>query len=224
MRKLRIVEPGFPHHFILRGNNRRLLFSYKPDYQRFLGYLTKATLEHDVALHDYCLMSNHIHLLATPDNVGAASNWVKSFAQPYAQRRNKARDGSGKLFEQRFWARPITDLRYLANCTRYIQENPTRSSRVRHVAHYEWTTYALLAGYPERSKLDPRAWTPSPFYLGLGNTPAERAKAYRDFIDGVLAVPVVELAEAHLAAARGAEVLSEGYGRRLRRPNNTRCG
>jgi putative transposase len=223
MRHPRVVHPGFPHHIILRGNNRRRLFSYPRDFRRFLAYLDAATAHHDVALHDVCLMANHAHLIATPDNHGALSSWAQEFAQRYAQQRNKQRDATGKLFEQRFRSFPILDERYLEACTAYVLLNPVRAGLVRTIDDYPWSTYRLQAGKAGRSLVPPSLWTPSPFYLSLGRSTAERATAFADWIDGVYAEPAPVLASEHEAAARAAEELSEGYGRRLLRPNGTRC-
>ena len=65
-RTARQILRGIPHHIVLRGNNRRRLFSYPRDYLFFLGLMSAQLIRSDVGMHALCLMPNHVHLLATP--------------------------------------------------------------------------------------------------------------------------------------------------------------
>src|SRR5258706_16188845 len=107
MRKNREIAPGLPNHFILRGNNRRVLFSYAPDYRQFLAFLDEARQKYACLIHALALLANHLHMMITPPTPEAGWKLIQSCAQRYAQWRNKWRDGSGKLFEQRFTSVPI---------------------------------------------------------------------------------------------------------------------
>jgi putative transposase len=223
MRKRRLVLSGFPHHVILRGNNRRRLFSYPSDYELFLRLLATATRLHGIALHHFCLMKNHVHLIGTPTEEAALSRWVKHFAQRYALRRNKLRGGTGKLFEERYRCFPITDERYFITCSAYVELNPIRAGAVAKLDDYRWSTYLLLAGAAERSALHPSAWTPSVFYLSFGSTAERRATGFATWLAERCGDSTVALSEVHGRAAASAESLSTGYARRLRRPDGTRC-
>ncbi len=68
-RQARIVIPGQPHHVYLRGNNRRRLFSSGADYERFIACLTLGISASECVLHQLTLMTNHVHLIATPPAV-----------------------------------------------------------------------------------------------------------------------------------------------------------
>src|SRR5947207_1436289 len=116
-RRPRLVLPRVPHHVVLRGNNRRVLFSSKRDYEMFLFFLWRALERGGCGLHAATLMSNHVHLLLTPADADALSGFVKSVAQRYAQLRNVKRDSSGKLFEERFFSRPVLTERQVAVVT-----------------------------------------------------------------------------------------------------------
>ena len=65
----RLTVPGYPHHIIQRGNNRQALFADAADYERLLEMLDEYARAQKVALHAYVLMSNHFHLLATPETL-----------------------------------------------------------------------------------------------------------------------------------------------------------
>jgi putative transposase len=64
----RNVVPGIPLHIVQRGNNRQSIFFAKRDYIRFLDDLQDAATRYNCNLHAYVLMTNHVHLLVTPND------------------------------------------------------------------------------------------------------------------------------------------------------------
>lgn len=182
-RSPRTVIPGIPHHVILRGNNRRRLFSFPRDYLGFVNLLLGASLDVPCLVHALCLMSNHVHLLVSPEQSDALACFVKFVAQRYARRRNDMRAGSGKLFEERYKSVPIASERQLAIATAYIDLNPVRAGLVREPADYRWSTFRLHGGQLSRSVIPPQLWTPSSWYTALGNNSADRAASYIAFVE-----------------------------------------
>lgn len=172
--------PNIPNHFVHRANNRRRLFSYPDDYATFLWHLGRASDEHEVSVHALSLMANHVHVLATPPSVTATSRWVAQFAQRYAQIRNGRRGGTGKLFEERYYSKPVDTEEYLMTVTLYIEANPVRGGIVDDAIDYRWSTYALHAGAAERSAVAPSSWVPTQWYVALGSSDMERAARYRE--------------------------------------------
>lgn len=205
MRKPRSLEvqPGLPHHLILRGNNKRRLFSYPPDYRRLLGFIGDALPQFGLLLHALVLMSNHLHALVTPHAVGDLARFVQSIAQRHAQYRNRVRGGTGKLFEQRYIAIPVTTDEYLATLTAYIELNPVRAGRADDPAGYPWSTYGLHAG-TDGGAVWPGLWTPTDWYLSLGATYEERARRYAQWVHEVdpRALPPEHLAQIDEIEAR----------------------
>jgi putative transposase len=220
MRQTRVVIPDLPHHLYARGNNRRRLFSYPKDYLRFLALLDEARKKTGCLIHALTLMTNHIHLVVTPPDHAKLPRFVHSFAQRYAQYRNRSRDASGKLWEERYDARPILTERQLAITMAYVELNPVRAGMVEHPGEYRWSTYALHANTPSPKRGISRSlWTPSDWYLALGATTEERARAYSTWVEACQArgeepeaVDEIALAEA-LSASR--------YTLRLERPNRS---
>src|SRR5262249_9214186 len=102
----RMIVPEVPNHFWLRGNNRRKLFSYQWEYLQLLWFMVHAAEEEACAVHSLVLMPNHMHILVTPPTAEGGSRFVQRFSQRYAKQRNRRRDASGKLFEQRFGSKP----------------------------------------------------------------------------------------------------------------------
>lgn len=173
-----VVIPNHPHHVILRGNNRRRVFSYPRDYRYFLFRLWQATERQGVAVHTSAQMSNHVHLIVTPPTQMALSNFVRGFAQPYAQFRNRRRSSSGKLFEERFKCIPIEGEEQMAVTTAYIALNPVRAGLCKNAADYRWSTFRQHAGITPRETLIDKIWSPSLWFLSLGNESAERSAAF----------------------------------------------
>ncbi len=219
-RQTRTVLPGYPHHVILRGNNRRRLFSTPSDYLRFLSYLQTELQGSECSVHALTLMSNHVHAVVTPPRADALSWLIARVAQRYAVRRNRAREASGKLFEERFISRPCTTDLDLATLIPYVDLNPVRAGRVVDGCEYPWSTYAIHAGAPERSRVA-ELWRPSAWYMSLGSCPQARAAAYLEYAHAALVRGDKPEPAKRIAAI---EALSEQrYTRRLERPDRSRA-
>ncbi|UCF47459.1 MAG: transposase, partial [Myxococcales bacterium] len=145
-RAARQVLEGVPHHIVLRGNNRRRLFSYPRDYLFFLALMSGQLTRSNMSAHALCLMPNHVHLLATPFREDALGTFVKRVAQRYAQVRNKRYQTTGKLFEQRYYSRPMKSESHLAIATAYVDLNPVRARLVDDGNEYEWSTHRIHCG------------------------------------------------------------------------------
>lgn len=209
----RVVLPGVPHHVILRGNNRRRLFSYPRDYSKMLNLMADRLDPGDVRLNAYCLMTNHVHLLVVPEATSALAQFVKGFAQRYAQHRNRVMKASGKLFEERYYSKPIVSNAHLALATAYIDLNPLRAGITDAAETYRWSTFAFHAEADFQPPFH-HLWSPSTWYASLGEDKTARARAYRAW-----AAERLELAE-----WKGVRAEPTAHpGSPVRRPNRTRA-
>lgn len=181
----RTVVPGAPHHVALRGNNRRVLFTRREDYEQFLFYASCAKQKVPIDLHAAALMTNHVHLVLRPPETDSLSDFVQHLAQRYAQYRNDKRGSTGKLFERRFFSKPIVDEAQLAVTLAYVELNPIRAGIPARSPKHRWTTYWNHVG-AERPALSRALWTPSPWYLDLGSTDEERAARYAEWVKDCL--------------------------------------
>jgi putative transposase len=84
------------------------------------------------AVHAYCLMPNHVHLLVTPEFETAVALTMKSVAQLYTQHVNKASERTGSLWEGRYRSCLVPAERYVLACYRYIELNPVSAGMVQH--------------------------------------------------------------------------------------------
>ena len=97
------------------------------------------TQRHDVAILAYCLMSNHIHLVAVPGTEEALQAVLKPLHMRYAQRLNCQRGWKGHVWQGRYFSSPL-DQAYLWACLRYVERNPVRARMVRKAENYRWSS------------------------------------------------------------------------------------
>jgi len=178
-----VVIPGHPHHIILRGNNRRRLFSYPREHRFFLMSMLKSRQKYGVPVHATVQMSNHVHLVATPSDHQQLARFVGSFAQTYSQFRNRSRSSSGKLFEERYKCIPITSDEQMAITTAYIELNPVRAGICAEPGNYRWSTFPQHSGAAGGERLVAKVWSPSSWYLSLGRDARLRAAVFRDWFE-----------------------------------------
>jgi putative transposase len=173
----RYVIPNQPQHIIQRGNNRQVIFAADADYQFFRDALIDAAAKHGLHIHAYVWMTNHIHLLATPQFEDSISKVFQSVGRKYVQYYNFTYKRSGTLWEGRYRATIVDSEQYLLKLMRYIELNPVRASMTQHPADYPWSSYAFNA--EGKIGLNNYWLTPHDEYLRLGQTDSERYAAYQ---------------------------------------------
>jgi putative transposase len=187
----RYVIPGQPQHIIQRGNNRQAIFAANADYQFFRDALVEAAEKHGLAIHAYVWMTNHVHLLATPEADDSISKTFQSVGRRYVQYFNYVYKRSGTLWEGRYRATVVDSERYLLILMRYIELNPVRAGMVALPQEYPWSSHRRNA-LGERGKnadwLQPYAE-----YVRLGQEDADRQATYRALF--VAAIDPGDLAE-----------------------------
>lgn len=170
----RFVIPGQPQHVIVRGNNRTEIFCADADYQFYLEKLQQAYDKHNCQLHAYVLMTNHVHLLITPQEEDGIGKVMQMLGRYYVQYYNYTYQRTGTLWEGRYKATLIDSETYLLTCMRYIELNPVRAGMVSHPSEYPWSSYHCNA-LGQRNELV----TPHSEYLRLDKTDEARQAAYR---------------------------------------------
>jgi len=169
----RLTLAGYPHHIILRGNNRQAIFMDSADFQRMLALLQAHAQDQQVQIHAYVLMSNHLHLLLTPLQNDSLPKMMQAVGRSYVLYFNKRHGRSGTLWEGRYRSTLIQTERYLLACMAYIDLNPVRASMVVQAADYLWSSHGHYIGRQNEAWLSPH-----PLYWEMGNTPFAREAAY----------------------------------------------
>jgi putative transposase len=175
----RLTLPGYPHHIIQRGNNRQPIFARDADYETLLGMLDENARKFGVAVHAYVLMSNHFHLLATPDTAEAIPLAMQALGRNYVRYFNQRQGRTGTLWEGRYKSTLIQSERYLLTCMAYIDLNPVRGGLVADPSDYPWSSHAHYTG-----RRNDKLITPHSLYWELGNTPFARDAAYAELVRG----------------------------------------
>lgn len=171
----RYFVPCQPLHVIQRGNNREPIFAGEEDYRFYLGCLQEAAAREGLAIHAYVLMTNHVHVLVTPEHADSLSRTLQSIGRRYVQYFNYTYKRTGTLWEGRYKATLIDSEAYLLTCMRYIELNPVRAhGMVEHPTDYPWSSYRANAQGETQKILEPHM-----LYRRLGQTDRERQAAYR---------------------------------------------
>jgi len=173
-----LILPGVAVHIIQRGNNRTACFRGDSDYLVYLAHLRQLAEKYECAVHAYCLMTNHVHLLVTPTTAEVCIGLMRDLGQRYAQYFNRQHERSGTLWEGRFRSCIAESARYVLGCYRYIELNPVRARMVDHPIGYLWSSYAANSGM----RSDPLV-TPHPEYIALANEAQPRHVTYRGLFD-----------------------------------------
>ena len=184
-RPIRLLVPGVAAHVIQRGNNRSACFKDDSDYLSYLANLRQLAGKYDCAVHAYCLMTNHVHLLVTPGVDGVCNALMRDLGQRYVQYFNRRHKRLGTLWEGRFRSCLVQSTHYVLGCYRYIELNPVRARLADHPTGYLWSSYAVNSG----ARTDPLI-SPHPAFVALSAERELRHGAYRGLfnnrLDGTL--------------------------------------
>jgi len=167
---------GWPVHVLQRGHNKRACFRETNDYLLYVSLLKEAIRLHPTDVHAYVLMTNHVHIVATPARMEMLSRALKFVGERYAMHFNRKYGLTGGIWEGRFKAGLIDSESHLLCCYRYVELNPVRAGMVRHPGEYPWSSHRANAWGEDSELISPHS-----LYLTLGATPESRTRAYRQF-------------------------------------------
>jgi len=136
----RIIAPGYPHHITQRGNNRATVFFDDEDRQTYLKLLAGYAQKFHAQIWAYCLMGNHIHLLAVPETEIALSRGIGLTNLMYTQYLNRKLNQSGRVWQNRFFSCVVESEQYLWAVVRYIERNPLKVGLATSVETYRWSS------------------------------------------------------------------------------------
>jgi putative transposase len=128
-----------PHHVTQRGNRRRVIFETDNDRLVYLGLLQQYAKQQRLAILGYCLMPNHVHLIAVPDREGSMRRALRNAHGRYAAYLNARQASSGHVWQGRYYSCPMDDDR-LWTALRYVERNPVRAGMVRDAADFPWSS------------------------------------------------------------------------------------
>jgi putative transposase len=154
----RVVIPGWPHHVSQRGNHRQTVFHGDLDHEIYLHLLEKYLRSYHAELIGYCLMGNHVHLIAIPDNPTSLSKGIGRANNDYSRWQNIRLDRVGHLWQARFYSCPV-EIEEIWKVLAYVELNPVRAKLVKKPQDWKWSSAcAHLTGMNETGLLNMELW------------------------------------------------------------------
>lgn len=174
-RKPRLFVSGMPYHIVNRGHNRMHCFGHDADKIIFFNMLRSKLEEFSITLHAFVLMSNHYHLLVTPENGEEVPHFMQCLGRKYTAYYNTVNERTGTVWDGKYFASFIETNYYLLACYRYIELNPVRAGLAKTPAGYQWSSFHTNACGRNSTII-----TPHSTYTALGDNPLTRLKAYNE--------------------------------------------
>ena len=157
-REARVVAEGVPHHITQRGNNRQNVFLLDEDRRFYIEALRATSRQHGLTILGYCLMTNHVHLIAIPKRENSMAKAIGQAHWSYTMRFNKNNGRQGHLWQNRFYSCPLGPS-HLVAALAYVDLNPVRAAMVGGVTRYPWSSAAAHCGTAANDPLiDEGAW------------------------------------------------------------------
>jgi putative transposase len=135
----RAVLAGYPHHVTQRGNYGQTVFDQEEDQRVYLEWLCEYKARHGLKVWAWCLMDNHVHLVAVPERQGSLGQTLHSAHMRYANYLNRKRGAVGHLWQGRFYSCVLDD-EHLWAAIRYVERNPVRAGVVERAEEYRWSS------------------------------------------------------------------------------------
>lgn len=180
-RKPRFFLSNVPVHIVHRGHSRSPVFFEDSDYTCYLYWLSKSSEKYKVSIHAFVLMTNHVHILATPTKGTDVSLFMQFIGRRYVPYINNKYGTSGSIWEGRYKASLVQEESYFLLVMRYIELNPVRANMVESPSHYRWSSFSHNAGVKTIKMIRLHQ-----IYLALASDDVARAIVYRALFKTVL--------------------------------------
>jgi len=144
-RYARVVAPGIPYHVTHRGNRREPVFFDDDQRRDYCLWLAQYAKEYGLEIWAYCLMDNHIHLVAVPKANDSLSLAIGRAHMRHARRVNRAQGWSGHLWANRFFSTAL-DEAHLWRAVKYVELNPVRAGLCARAQDWPWSSAGAHAG------------------------------------------------------------------------------
>ena len=155
-RKPRIEIAG-KYHIVNRGVEQRSVFEEAQDYEYFEELMCFHAKSFEITIHNYCLMSNHYHLLIEirEENL---SKFMRQLNMNYSIYFNKKNKRVGHLWQGRFKSWYVTDEAYLYTLMCYIEQNPLKANMVKDIKEYPYSSYHYFLDHKNIPECLQNAW------------------------------------------------------------------
>lgn len=148
----RLVVPGYPHHITQRGVRSTDIFTDDLDRLSYLQFMAEESDRFGVTFMGWCLMTNHVHLIAVPKRENSLARAIGEAHRRYTRMKNFAAGVRGYLFQGRF-SSCVLDQQYLLAAGRYVERNPAAAKMVEKPQEYPWSSCRYHCGLVEHDPL-----------------------------------------------------------------------
>ncbi|MCR4292749.1 MAG: transposase, partial [Candidatus Kuenenia sp.] len=135
----RIIVPKLPYHVTQRGNFGQNIFEDDADRNVYLEWLQGYGQRYGTKFWAYCLMTNHVHYIAIPEDQKSLALTFNQTHMRYSQYTNKKHNRRGHLWQGRFYSCVLDD-EHLYSAVRYVERNPVRANMVQKSETYKWSS------------------------------------------------------------------------------------
>jgi len=135
----RLVVPGYPHHVTQRGVRSVDIFTDDEDRLAYLDFMKEESHRFGVTFLAWCLMTNHLHLIAIPRAEDSLARAIGEAHRRYTRRKNFVEGVRGYLFQGRFGS-CVLDQRHLLAAGRYVERNPVKAGMAEKATDYRWSS------------------------------------------------------------------------------------
>ncbi|HKJ89456.1 MAG TPA: transposase [Gammaproteobacteria bacterium] len=138
-RLARVVAAGVPYHITQRGNRRQAVYFAEEDYHAYIELMAAGCAHYGVAVWAYCLMTNHVHLIAVPEAAEGLTPAISEAHRRYSRHINFREGWRGHLWQGRFASFPMDEV-YLLAAARYVERNPVEAGMEEAAGDYPWSS------------------------------------------------------------------------------------
>ena len=149
--------PGVACHVTQRGVDRRETFSSDADRETYLSLIRQNLEDAGVALLAWCLMTNHTHLIATPEREDSLAVLLRRVHGRYAQYYNARHGRSGHLWQNRYFSCCVAPGQLWAALA-YVEMNPVRAGLAERPGDYRWSSAGAHLGTKDAGGLIDLGW------------------------------------------------------------------
>lgn len=152
-RSARILLPEHVYHLTHRCHNGSFFLGFDTARIEYRRRLWQAVRRFEIIMLNYCLTSNHTHLLLKVRSAARISTFMRHLEGEFASHYNRLKHRRGAFWSERYHATLIEDGSHLWKCMHYIDLNMVRAGVVDHPAQWQWCGYHEIAGLRQRYRI-----------------------------------------------------------------------
>ena len=156
-REPRVVAVGLPHHITQRGNARQDVFTTNSIRRAYVQLLAEHAAANRLRLLAWCLMTNHVHIVAVPEAASSMANALRHAHGRFSQYWNTVQRRTGHLWQNRYYSCPVEES-LVARVIAYVENNPVRAGMVECAQDFEWSSARAHLGEDNAAAMLDMEW------------------------------------------------------------------